>query len=385
MSNQSHESSSERIAILFGNLKGNLGDFAILQAMIHQITLAYPGRGIDVYAHPLVPIDAMRLEGFRQFNKDVEFPGTSYYKAATSGERLLLSSFLRRRIQPRMIESFAKQAESSFASFAAYEAIFFAGGDQWSGKELGLAMFGTLMALQRINPNLYSFPFSLKASIVGLYPPGLLKSYFSRLKQPVIVRDSLTKKIMDDLGVTCVHGADCVFSLPDAVAEVEPAAAREHERVLFVVKGQEEILATAIERLLAQSVRIEFLSTCPQEDDRIFHSLAKRFSIPYHTPATWQGVIAEFRASSLIVTNRLHGLILGSIARVPLLPVTDRKKSLAFARDADMPHHVKAATDVTRDLLEKALSDKELVLRQMRTYQELCRAEPNSPVSPTVL
>jgi hypothetical protein len=70
---------------------------------------------------------------------------------------------------------------------------------------------------------------------------------------------------------------------------------------------------------------------------------------------------------------------------VPLLPVTDRKKSLAFARDAKMPHHVPAVTDVTRDLLEKALSDKELVLRQMRTYQELCRSQPNSPVTPTVL
>jgi hypothetical protein len=366
-------------------LKGNLGDFAILQAMIHQIKSAYPGRGIDVYAHPLVPIDAMRLEAFREFNDDMAFPGTSFYKGATSYEKLLLSTFLRGWIQPRLIESFAKQAESSFASFAAYEAIFFAGGDQWSGKELGLAMFGTLMALQHINPNLYSFPFSLKASIVALYPPGLLKSYFTRLKQPVIVRDSLTKKIMDDLSVPCVHGADCVFSLPDAVAEVEPSEGRVRERVLFVVKGQKEILATAIERLLEQSVLIELLTTCPQEDDRIFQSLAAQFSIPYHTPATWQEVISEFRASSLIVTNRLHGLILGSIARVPLLPVTDRKKSLAFARDAKMPHHVPAVTDVTRDLLEKALSDKELVLRQMRTYQELCRSQPNSPVTPTVL
>jgi polysaccharide pyruvyl transferase WcaK-like protein len=385
MSNQSHELSSERIAILFGNLKGNLGDFAILQAMIHQIKSAYPRRGIDVYAHPLVPIDAMRLESFRQFNGDVAFPRTSFYRAATSFEKLLLSTFLRRWIQPRLIESFAKQAESSFASFAAYKAIFFAGGDQWSGKELGLAMFGTLMALQHINPNLYSFPFSLKASIVGLYPPGLLKSYFTRLKQPVIVRDSLTKKIMDDLTVNCVHGADCVFSLPDAVAEVALPEARACERVLFVVKGQEEILATAIERLLEQSVRIELLTTCPQEDDLIFKSLASRFSIPYYTPATWQGVISEFKASSLIVTNRLHGLILGSIARVPLLPVTDRKKSLAFARDAEMPHHVSTATDLTRDLLEKAMSDKELVLRQMRSYQELCRSQPNSPVTPTVL
>jgi polysaccharide pyruvyl transferase WcaK-like protein len=204
------------------------------------------------------------------------------------------------------------------------------------------------------------------------------------LRQPVIVRDSLTKGIMDDLGVTCVQGADCVFSLPDNLAEGEAAEGRDPERVLFVVKGQEANLAAAMEKLLEQSVWIELLSTCPQEDDRIFQSLAARFSIPYHTPATWQEVIAEFRASSLIVTNRLHGLILGSLARVPLLPVTDRKKSLAFALDAAMPHHVPAVTDVTRELLQKTLIDKDQVLRQMRTYQELCRSQPNSPINPNL-
>ncbi len=384
MSHPSSAISTHRVAILFANLKGNLGDFAILQAMIHQIKSACPATGIDVFAHPLVPIDALRLEAFQRYNEGVRFPGVSYYKPPGFFERLLLSTFLRRWIQPRMIESFASQAEASMASFAAYEAVYFAGGDQWSGKDLGHAMFGTLVAVQRINPHVFCFPFSLKKSMTGLYPSGLLSSYFARLRQPVIVRDSLTKGIMDDLGVTCVQGADCVFSLPDNLAEGEAAEGRDPERVLFVVKGQEANLAAAMEKLLEQSVRIELLSTCPQEDDRIFQSLAARFSIPYHTPATWQEVIAEFRASSLIVTNRLHGLILGSLARVPLLPVTDRKKSLAFALDAAMPHHVPAVTDVTRELLQKTLIDKDQVLRQMRTYQELCRSQPNSPINPNL-
>lgn len=384
MSHPSSAIAPHRVAILFANLKGNLGDFAILQAMIHQIKSASPAMEIDVFAHPLVPIDAKRLEAFQRDNEGVSFPGASDYQPPTSLEKLLLKTYLCRWLQPRLIESLAARLEASLASFGAYEAIYFAGGDQWSGKDLGHAMFGTLKAVQRINPNVYCFPFSLKKSITGLYPAGLLQSYFALLRQPVIVRDSLTKGIMDDLGVVCVQGADCVFSLPDDLAKGAPMEGRDPERVLFVVKGQEVNLAAAIEQLLRQSVRIELLSTCPQEDDRIFQSLAARFSIPYRTPATWQEVIAEFRASSVIVTNRLHGLILGSLAQVPLLPVTDRKKSLAFARDAAMPHHVPAATDVTPALLEKTLNDKDRVLHQMRMYQELCRSQPNSPITPNL-
>ncbi len=368
-----------RIAILFANLKGNLGDFAILKAMIGEVKRQFGESEIDVFAHPLVGIDKMRLEDFKSHNPGITIKNQPIPKVVDLLGRIMVRTWFRKKAQARLIRKFASKIGEQVNPFSNYEAILVAGGDQWSGRELGLFMFGSICAIQRVNPNIRVFPFSLKPSILGLYEPESLRQYFECLQQPIVVRDSLSKNIMDRLGMDSVLGADCVFSLAQSVAHIEPTPQRNPSRTLFVVKGPKADLLGALRDLMRDGAELELLSTCPVEDDAVYAELARSLGLPYHTPLGWEGIIAEFRASSLVVTNRLHGLILGSLAGVPLLPVADRKKSLAFVKDANMPFSATSPLGISAELIHEARANKDLILSRIRNYMDHCQHLPLSP------
>lgn len=370
----------KKVAIVFANLKGNVGDYAILEAMTQDLGTAFPGHRIVVYPHPLVPVDHAYLDEFRRLNPDIQFGDATYSMPIGLVKRLLSSSFLRRKAQASLINEFAAKSAADFRHFAGYSAVFFAGGDQWSGRELGVAMFGSLLAIHRVNDRVHSFPFSLKSSLLGLYTKADLTRYFALLRPSLIVRDSLTKEIIDQFSKNALLGADCVFSLNQTADEIRPNPERNPGRILFVVKGQEAELSETLEKLLGQQKNVELFTTCPPEDHRTYTKLAERFNLPYHEPKSWQEIIAEFKASELVITNRLHGLILGSLAQTPLLPVANRKKSLAYVRDANIPHCAMTPLEVTPDLIGKARADKQIILDRMMAYAENCRKLPYSPV-----
>lgn len=368
------------LGILFANLKGNIGDFAILEAMVDLLIAAYPGRKILVHPHPLLPVDKDRLAVFLSHNPDISIATPTFARGTTRVQDIFSSLFLKRGSQAFRIRSFIKKSVEHFAPFANYEAVYMAGGDQWSGRELGVAMFGTLAAIHRLHVPVYSFPFSLKSSLFGLYSKKDLAEYFGKLSSPVIVRDSLSKGIIDDFSDRATLGADCVYSLNLKASTIEPAAQRNPERTLYIVKAQENDLSTNLEKLVSTTDNLELFTTCPPEDSKTYRNLAKYFGLPYHEPASWQDIIAEFKASKLIVTNRLHGLILGSLAQTALLPVTTRKKSLAFTRDAKIPHFATTVADITSALIENARKDHLLILENMNCYANECRRKPHSPV-----
>ncbi|WP_275783720.1 hypothetical protein [Pararhizobium gei] len=39
------------VAVIYANLKGNIGDFAILHSMLLDIRERHPGRAVDAYSH----------------------------------------------------------------------------------------------------------------------------------------------------------------------------------------------------------------------------------------------------------------------------------------------------------------------------------------------
>ena len=348
--------------------------------MIHHLRSAFPLRQIVIYAHPLVGIDESRLTKFLARHTGLSVVRTAPVMPISKLDRALSSSPFRRETQKKLIGKFANQAAAQVAEFANFEAILIAGGDQWSGRELGLSMFGTITAIHSINPNLYAFPFSLKSSLLGLYTKPTLQSYFGMLRQPLIARDSTTKSLLDQLDIPVVQGADCVFSLRGQATGIPPATGRDSSRILYVVKGQEPLLAEALKGLLDEGINVELLTTCHEEDRRVYEPLAARFGLVYHQPATWQEIVAEFKSCSLVVTNRLHGLILGSLAGAPLLPVTDRKKAWAFANDTEIPHSAERARNVTPQLINKAVSDRDLIRSKVDQYLHACLSIPYSPI-----
>jgi hypothetical protein len=59
-------SSSRAVSIVFANLEGNVGDFAIPEGMIRQMARRYPGQGIEVFSQSRLPVDEDRFRVFRE-------------------------------------------------------------------------------------------------------------------------------------------------------------------------------------------------------------------------------------------------------------------------------------------------------------------------------
>jgi polysaccharide pyruvyl transferase WcaK-like protein len=366
------------VAILFSNLKGNIGDFAILHAMLLDLQARFPAHPVHVFPHSFLKTDESRLAAFKAAGAPpFELAGTTYFRKVSPKLKWLFRLRLWPHIQVRLVRVLAASAASDASQFARYEAIFLAGGDQWNEMDLGVSMFATLSAVANHNDNIYTFPFSVDPRIRLFNTDQALRGYFAKIREPLVVRDGISKAVIDELDLRSVLGADCVFSLQHLASGIVPTPGRDPSRVLFVVTGNprtlEPNLRAALRNVTASTKGISLLTTCEPEDGQIYERLSREFDIPWHAPTTWQDAVAELKASSLIVTNRLHCLILGSFAGTPVLPVADRTKSAAFVRDAEMRRYVHRVDALTSGILVSRLADPGAAEERVSNYRDCAR------------
>ncbi|MFD1333840.1 polysaccharide pyruvyl transferase family protein, partial [Methylopila musalis] len=356
------------VAIVFANLKGNLGDFAILHAMLAEAGRAFPERALHVYSHPLHGVDAARMAAFRERASAFDYRGPTH--GAPLG-RLAMTA-LKLRLAPGGLAAAIRRRAAAwadrFAGFASYETVLVAGGEQWSGRQLGGLMFATLGAIRRQGVEVAAFPFSVKPSLFRLHSPSRLASLFGALTRPLVTRDEASAVLLARAGVPAETGVDSVFALADEAATVPPAADRDPDRVLLAATGRADEVVAAAGRLLAAGLKVEALSTCVEEDAETLAALRDRLGVVGHAPLTWQEVVAEFKASRLVVTNRLHGVILGVLADAPLLPVANRTKVRSFVTGAGLDRHADDFAALGGALAQAALAGRDDTLARMRAY-----------------
>ena len=145
---------------------------------------------------------------------------------------------------------------------------------------------------------------------------------------------------------------------------------RDPERIVFSATGPADGLRSAVATLLETGRRVDLLTTCVTEDGPAYEAIAREFGVALLAPLTWQEVVAEKRRCALVVSNRLHGLILGSLADALLLPIGARKKSEAFARDAGMPVTFNTLATVDAAGIDSCLSHRSEALAAMRAYRD---------------
>ncbi|WP_300440603.1 polysaccharide pyruvyl transferase family protein [uncultured Mameliella sp.] len=374
------------VAILFANLKGNIGDFAILDAMLRETTRRFPGRRIDVYPHGFLEADHARLEAFRAAGAPrFEIAGGTYHRSVPPKLKRLYRFGLWPWVQRRLVDSLRRASRDDARRFAEYEAIFLAGGDQWNAMDLGVSMFGTLLAVAEHNRNIYHYPFSLNPAARTFNTAADLRRYFKAVRQPIVVRDGISHDVMTDLGIPTVLGHDTVFSLSGIGQQIPPLESRDRERILLVLTGPHDrallvrTLGDVLERLKGAGRPIEMLTTCWNEDLHIYEDLGRQHGVAVRAPLTWQETIAELKQSAVVVTDRLHCLILGTFAECTLFPVADRKKAEAFVRDTGTPHYGTGMQDVTPDALEAAIADRAAILEKIRAYRDIANERDTAP------
>ncbi len=374
------------VLILFANLKGNLGDFAILHAMLVEAEKWFPGREIHVFSHGKHSVDAARFKSFLAqphpaFKDMGKGPYRTFSRLLSVFKRIGLEKCLRGRLVERMSQEIAAQAPLSQAG--KYAAIFFAGGEQWSGFENGVSMFATLRAVSRQNANVFVFPFSVKGKLLDSYPAVDLQRDFGGFAGNVIVRDSHSAEIMQRIRPSVMLGADCVFSLADVAATLPAARPEEDKCVMLAITtgdgARYQDVATATKALLAAGHRVRLLTTCDREDGDEIRRLGELLGIEHLSPPNWQEVVSEFRSSSLVVTNRLHCMIFTFFAGVPLLPLVNREKIIGISRDAELPHTLKDVKDLTPEIVATCQHNQETILAKMRGYLEKVKSSKTSP------
>lgn len=355
------------LAIIFANLKGNLGDFAILHSMLDLAGRTAPGRPVHVYPHPLHTIDAERLAEFSKVCPPCVFEPATFVAVRTVAEAV------RQRLAARVLKGrdLFKEAwdPQPWRAFSRYGSILVAGGDQWCGRELSRVMFGTIRAISDFNSNIVAFPFSVKSSLLRSVNVVSARHAFGLLRRPMVVRDSSSFEILSKLGLPVELGADCVLSLaPDSFHTPNITDAREG-RILVVVKGSAEGLRGCLAQLGAYRSRIDLLTTCATEDEQAYMAVAQEFGLRVIRPMTWQQAVGECKASSLVIANRLHGLIFAALAGTAVLPVTDRAKARSFAKDAGLDLFVPDPAAISEELVGRALSERQRICALVSAYR----------------
>lgn len=378
-------SDEKKIAVIFANLKGNVGDFAILEAMLRNLTEQFPSHAIDVYPHPVTSVDGPRFAEFQRLGPSFNLKRKTAFDTKSQYWQNVGKRPIHRLDPTREVSSFLENFAPFFSKFSDYESICIAGGEQFVGPKLSVCMFSTLLCVHQFNKNIYAYPFSVRPGILKIYSKEVLSEYFGLLAKPIIVRDGITKGLFDQLSNESVIGLDSVYGLRTLAKSVAPETERDVDRVIFAVTGQNNFsgLCAGVKQIIESGRKVELLTTCYPEDGSYIRKTAALFDIKWHAPLSWQATIAEFKASSLVITNRLHGLILGSLAETPLLPVTDRKKPEAFVIDARMPHHAKTPEEISSDLLQNVDADRDQILRKMADYSRNASRLPTGPFALT--
>lgn len=364
---------SEIFAIVYANLKGNLGDFAILHSMLADIRSRAPDSTIHVYSQPFVSIDEERLEAFKQSAPPFEHMGTTYPDDKPLGQGM--SGYLRavgclRLYQDWRISRLARKASTDFGKrFSQYKAVFVAGGAQWTGLNSGVSMFANLRAIAACNAEIYSYPVSVSSSLWKVNGRASLSRDLSLIKPPLIARDSQTRRMLQELKLDAVLGADCVFAAPKPASH--SAAEGERKRVLFVLTSQpSDQIEAALIRAQNAGLQPVLLSTCAIEDGPVQKTVADRLGVDFIAPLTWQGAVSAMQSSTIVVTNRLHGLILASFSQSSVVPLVDRPKVRAVVQDARLPVSVNALADLNAATLSLAQDCADEIRHKLASYKE---------------
>jgi polysaccharide pyruvyl transferase WcaK-like protein len=296
-------------------------------------------------------------------------------------KRIGLGQWLSRRLTDRLTVEYAAKFPASEAGD--YEAVFFAGGEQWSGYSNGITMLSVLLAVSKSNKNLSIFPFSVKKKLLEFHSLPLLQSCFSRFVGKLVVRDSHSGEIVRRFAPAVVNGADCVFSLADEALPLPPAPGRNADAVMLAVTtgngSRLPDLTATIRALQGAGFRVRLLTTCEREDGEDLRRLGRELGVEALAPATWQETVSEFKSSAMVVTNRLHCMIFTLFADVPLVPLLNREKVVGIHHDAELPHALRHSAELTPAKVRECLGDAGLIRAKMSVYLEKVLRSELSP------
>jgi polysaccharide pyruvyl transferase WcaK-like protein len=335
------------VTILCANLKGNLGDYAILEVMGQRLVHRHPGIEVRFFHHANKPVDPERYPVFLdECSVPLTDMGAAPYYTRPGWFRLASrvpgTDGLASRIHNRLIDRVSRKLchEQAFVeALSDSSLVLFAGGSQWGKANLNLNMFAQLACAQRLT-RVATFPFGISQAAFDCNGPATLAAMLSRMTPPIPVRDVISHRLLAAAGLDTVPVADCVFTAGDLVSDrSRPGAPR--SRVVYVAVTRSG--ATTPERLVALFGRLRaagfepvLFSSCEVEDRPLADAVQALSDEVFVAPHSWKEAVALFAGAAFVITNRLHCLIFSALAGTAVVPVGNRQKARAYAEDAGL-------------------------------------------------
>jgi polysaccharide pyruvyl transferase WcaK-like protein len=376
-----------KVTILCSNLKGNLGDFAIAEA-VATAAIRYLGKcQFFLYYHANKPVDEKRLEAMLS-ESNVVFESilpAPYYRRP-----YWLRTFCRLGIAQSLYSKWHNQHIAKVAKFIAghrdfmnhlhgSDLVVFAGGAQWGRGDLNLNMFAQLQAVSSLGKKCHVFPFSVSSGLKKCNGSEALSGLFTHLTRPLFVRDSISHDTLQSVGVDAQLVCDSVFSLKNEFQtswdlNTMPSDCRDTVYVSLTQSGSPSLQSVSdlLASISAYGLRPVLFSSCELEDRSFYDSLQELAGVDAVYPTTWKQAVARLAECRFVITNRLHCLIFSALSGTPIVPVTNRLKSEAYVSDADLPCSLKAPAALTSDQIDDINRRLPEISLKQKTYADAC-------------
>jgi polysaccharide pyruvyl transferase WcaK-like protein len=378
-----------KVSILCSNLKGNLGDFAIVEALTLAIK-RYLGEAfqIDLYYHANKAIDSVRLQAFMaeaKFELKNIHPAPHYRRPWWL--RLLCRSGLWQahysRYHNSAIVRVAGEIRNQQDFFQAValksDLILFSGGAQWGRGDLNLNMFAQLQAVALGHCPVRVFPFSLSEATLNCNGLEGLKRLFQALDSPIFVRDGITHQALATAEISSELVSDCVFSLLrqfNSRWDAQSPEAGQSRRVYISLteSGDTDVasMSALIRSLKEASLHPILFSTCEVEDRNFYQAVQDVVEVDAVYPISWKQALSLLSCCRYVITNRLHCTIFSALSGTPVIPVTNRSKSKAYVRDAALPCSLSEVGAIAPAQLEGFDQKLGLISARQTAYASAC-------------
>jgi len=373
------------ILILCANLKGNIGDYAILEAMGVNLAHQYNDHKIKYLYHGHKGIDPRRIEPFNnELIQPLENAGSPPFYRRPKWFRFLqklpISKVVIQNLHSKLIDRTAARMlkNSEFSQLlSGASAVYFAGGAQWGRGDLHLNMFAQLTAAMSLGCHTYAYPFSLTEQTVNCVGQAKFTRMIQQLESPMPVRDALSFKILDSLGVEALPTCDIVWSMAKHIKVSPKVKPEDSKKVCLCVTrsggGKAQEVVQVIRHIQANGFEPIVLSTCEIEDADMIKEIEQLSDIKCITPDSWKQAIDILAEARFVITNRLHCIIFSSLAGTAVIPISNRAKTKAFVRDANLPCYSTNISDIGPNEIRKFDEQAPLIIERIKAFKNQCQ------------
>lgn len=355
-----------------------IGDVAIAESMIQQIRTILPNSAITIEsANPQQHVKYIKDKNItlvrRLFDAEGIKPGRSYLSLAfliNNGSFIFRYTWDLFELMFFALFKISLSKRPVFSAFKQADIIISAGGDaltQHYGYFLRLITFAALKRLRK--------PIVIYASTIGPFPDNLKNIVRWGLDKTnlIMARDAKSYDFVRALRLTnaeVVSTADVVISLKPTstgrVTKLVKALSIDRNTVCIFLKANAfsgvgdaayvnylDEIASLIPKLQAKNLKVVIGAANKTDYTKSTEFIKKhRFNIKvFDTLALSPGeAMSVLSKSKIVISSRMHPIIISSIAKVPIIGVSDESKMLEYLKIIGMEKNYITQTDFSAEV-----------------------------------